>query len=119
MSFSGKWLAMSVSLTFLRVSGRYFGDASAKLKYDPTKSFQTKNNSIIKKLATNKLISEDETKYLTIHNSVAPKIYGLPKIHKPNTPLRPIVSCIQSPFYKLSKYLSNILSKITCKNDYT
>lgn len=93
-------------------------DTYKKLKYDPTKSYQNKNNSYIKKLASNKLISDDVSKYLTIHNAVAPKIYGLPKLHKPNIPLRPIVSCIQSPFYKLSKYISNILSKITGKNEY-
>ena len=33
-----------------------------------------------------------------------PKIYGLPKLHKPQTLLRPIVSFIGAPSYKLSKY---------------
>ena len=89
-----------------------------KIKSDPTKSFQIKNNALIKKLLNNKHLSETEAKKLTIHNAVAPKIYGLPKLHKTNIPLRPIVSSIQSPFYNLSKYLSNCLSKITGKNDY-
>ena len=34
--------------------------------------------------------------------SQPPRIYGLPKIHKPAVPLRPIVSCIGSPSYELS-----------------
>lgn len=89
-----------------------------KLRNDPTNIYQSKNNTLIKKIISKKLMPEPEAKKLMIHNAVAPKIYGLPKLHKPGTPLRPIVSCIQSPFYKLSKYLSNCLSKITCKNNY-
>ena len=38
-----------------------------------------------------------------------PKIYGLPKIHKNNIPLRPIVSCVGSPSYHLSKTLEVFL----------
>lgn len=89
-----------------------------KLRYDPTKSYQNKNNNLIKKLVEQNILSESEGKALVIHNAVSPKIYGLPKLHKPNNPLRPIVSCINSPYYKLSKYLSQCLSKITGKNDY-
>ena len=32
-----------------------------------------------------------------------PLMYGLPKIHKPDVPLRPIISFIHSPIYQLSK----------------
>lgn len=89
-----------------------------KLKSDPTNIFEKKNNAFVKKILNNKEISTIDAKKLTIHNSIPPKIYGLPKIHKNDIPLRPIVSCIQSPFYNLSKYLSNCLSNITRKNEY-
>lgn len=89
-----------------------------QLKSDPTTSYQNKNNTIIKKWVNKKIINENEAKKLLIYNSIAPKIYGLPKLHKTGIPLRPIVSSIQSPFYKLSKYLSECISKITGKNDY-
>ncbi|XP_047525309.1 uncharacterized protein LOC125063126, partial [Pieris napi] len=39
-------------------------------------------------------------------------MYGLPKIHKHNNPLRPIVSHIDSPTYKLAKHLVSILSPL-------
>ena len=39
-------------------------------------------------------------------------IYGLPKVHKPTVPLRPIVSFYTSPTYQLSKHLSYILSPL-------
>ena len=41
--------------------------------------------------------------------------YGLPKIHKPNTPLRPIVSAIGSPTYSLAKFVTTIISPLTGK----
>ena len=41
-----------------------------------------------------------------------PFIYGLPKIHKPDVPLRPIVSFYTSPSYQLSKYLTRLLSPL-------
>ena len=40
-------------------------------------------------------------------------MYGLPKIHKQGTPLRSIVSTINSPTYKLAKYLANYLKDFT------
>ena len=36
-------------------------------------------------------------------------MYGLPKIHKPGNPLRPIVSSTGSVSYSLSKYLATLL----------
>lgn len=89
-----------------------------KLRTDSTTTLQNKNNIFIKKILNKKELSEVEAKKLIIHNAVAPKIYGLPKLHKHGVPLRPIVSCIQSPLYNLSKYLSNCLSNVTGKNEY-
>ena len=40
---------------------------------------------------------------------MAPRLYGLPKLHKENVPLRPIVSAIGSPTYKIAKHLSKLL----------
>jgi hypothetical protein len=41
---------------------------------------------------------------------VLPKAYGLPKIHKPNTPLRIIVSSVGTALYPLAAFLQNIIS---------
>ena len=40
------------------------------------------------------------------------RFYGQPKIHKPSTPLRPIVSLPGLPTYELSKYLASILQAL-------
>ena len=39
-------------------------------------------------------------------NPTIPRIYGLPKTHKPGTSMRPIISNIDSPTYKLAKWLN-------------
>ena len=45
-------------------------------------------------------------------NCSLPKLYGLPKIHKPNVPLRPILSMTNSPTYNLAKWLANLLKPV-------
>lgn len=48
---------------------------------------------------------------LKISNPMLPKCYGLPKIHKPGEKMRPIVSSINSPSYKIAKWLLSELNK--------
>lgn len=85
---------------------------------DPTKKLQTENNNLIKRWENKCLISPNTAKKLKINNSLSPKIYGLPKLHKPNIPLRPIISCIQSPSKNLSDYLKSIINNIVNKNKH-
>ena len=42
----------------------------------------------------------------------APKFYGLPKIHKPDTPLRPIMSRHGSVTYGVANVLTKILKPL-------
>ncbi|XP_044760304.1 uncharacterized protein LOC123317760 [Coccinella septempunctata] len=89
-----------------------------QIKRDMTITLEKENNRIIKEWEQKKYITKQDEKTLLTHNSKIPKIYGLPKVHKQNIPLRPIVSCIQSPLYKLSKYMANILSNAINNNEY-
>ncbi|KFD46376.1 hypothetical protein M514_12747 [Trichuris suis] len=45
----------------------------------------------------------------------SPEFYGLPKLHKPGIPLRPIVSTISSTTSELSRYLKRIIKPLTGK----
>ena len=47
---------------------------------------------------------------------VPTKFYGLPKIHKTGTPLRPIVSIRGSATYGVAKVLSKILKPLVSKS---
>lgn len=80
------------------------------LKTDPTTKIQKEHNVLIKKLKNNNFISEDIAKKLTKYNSTTPKLYTLPKVHKPDVPVRPIVSSINSITYNLSHHLAEILA---------
>ena len=47
-----------------------------------------------------------------------PNLYGLPKIHKPDTPLRPIVSSCGSATYGVAKELAKILKPLVGKSPH-
>ncbi|XP_045477895.1 uncharacterized protein LOC123683043 [Harmonia axyridis] len=82
-----------------------------KLKKDPTSSVE---NRVYRTL--HKYKDEFPDPYtrsrLTPHYSKPPHIYGLPKIHKENIPLRPIVSSRNSPCHSLAKFLLKIISPL-------
>ncbi len=83
-----------------------------KLKRDPALALERKMNSLL--LSLKRAGSLPDVLYYRLRSSAktTPLLYGLPKIHKPNTPLRPIVSFINSPTYILSKHLVTILSPL-------
>ena len=83
------------------------------LKRDPTPALQRKlNNKLLTLKKTDKI---DFRRYNRLRCSVPqpPKLYGLPRLQKPNIPMRPIVSFCGSPTYQLSKYLTNVLKPLT------
>ncbi|XP_044764412.1 uncharacterized protein LOC123320976 [Coccinella septempunctata] len=86
------------------------------LQSDPTSKYQTSNNKLVKELKTSGFIDPVVARKLTTYKGIAPRIYGLPKIHKDDIPLRPIVSTINSPTSALDEYVTGILS--TAFRDY-
>ncbi|XP_036340019.1 uncharacterized protein LOC118749331 [Rhagoletis pomonella] len=80
------------------------------IRTDPTNTLQRKNNKIVDELYKGKHINFREKQKLTC--TAATRIYGLPKIHKPGVPLRPIVSSIMVPCYKLPKYIGEIIQSL-------
>ena len=95
-----------------------------------TGPYQLLNNDPRHRLSrklTERLLSLKRRGHLseTVHNKIkprhkqAPRIYGLPKLHKPEIPLRPIVSCVNTFANDLSAHLTDILSPLTGKSDYT
>lgn len=79
---------------------------------DPTGTFQARSNKWITKF---KKIDNIQVKRINKYNSVAPRIYGNPKIHKINTPLIPIVS--NGPTTNLTLYISQMLMKAYDRNN--
>lgn len=81
-----------------------------KLNRDPTFTLQLKANKLTKTLKDKGVIEEETAKNMTTYNSVAPRFYALPKIHKPQLSMRPIVSSLNGPNKSLATLLTNILT---------
>ena len=80
-------------------------------------------NSMINKLKNNSIIDPTLASKLSTSGSSPGIMYGLPKIHKPNVPMRPILSANNTTSYNLSQYLVTLLSDLstnefTIKNSY-
>jgi hypothetical protein len=58
---------------------------------------------------SNEIISEHLSKELNPIGSRSGIMYGLPKLHKPNFQLRPIISAVGTHSYKLAKFLVPLL----------
>nr|CAI5839289.1 unnamed protein product [Callosobruchus analis] len=62
---------------------------------DPTKTILKKTRTMVK----NSSLDEDTKEEVCRSEALTTRLYGLPKIHKPSVPFRPIVSAIGSPTY--------------------
>ena len=81
-----------------------------KLKVDPLKNMQSNFNFKLKEIMYSYKCQSLKT-FISRLPSL-PYLYGLPKIHKKNVPMRPIISNCGSPSYNLSKWLAKQLSPV-------
>jgi len=85
---------------------------------NPIKSIENNLNNMVKKWLQKEFISKQQFAKLRSSDSVLPRAYGLPKIHKTNTPFRLIVSSVNTALYYLASFLHEILknsSNNTCQ----
>lgn len=82
------------------------------IEADPTEKLINKNNNIITELYKNKFITKFEKIKLTAYTGNAPQLYGLPKTHKHNLPMRPISASCNVPCFELSKFIGVILKNL-------
>ena len=73
-------------------------------------------NGLLLSLTRSGSMSDSLYNWLRSSAGKIPLLYGLPKVHKPEVPLKPIVSFIGSPTYNLSKHLVTILSPLVGKS---
>ena len=81
-------------------------------------SKEDKINRLLNKMKNQKEISEDEYNSMRASGTQPGILYGLPKIHKICTPLRPILSAIGTAGYNIAKFFVPILAPFT-SNEYT
>ncbi|XP_077511008.1 uncharacterized protein LOC144121592 [Amblyomma americanum] len=88
-----------------------------KINRDPTRKIEAELQKLLADVF--KYVPPSDGQYiynkLLCHNGAAPAIYGVPKVHKKGTPLRPIVDFTRSPLNKLSGYLHRVLAPLAGK----
>ena len=85
---------------------------------DPINTIKNKLINILKNIKTKSGLGTNTYKSMYPTGCVPPKFYGLPKIHKPDTPLRPIVSSCGSVTYGVAKELAKILKPLVGKSPH-
>ena len=88
------------------------------LTNDPTEKREARLQGYLYRLYKSGHLDEASYKKIRPTGSTPSRLYGLPKIHKQGTPLRPIISQIGSYTYELAKFLVPILMPLTT-NQYT
>ena len=88
------------------------------LSTDPTNRHKNKLISLLKSIKAEGGISEKTYKKLYPIGATTPKYYGLPKVHKKDAPLRPIVSSIGSVAYETAKELSRVLKPLAGRSTH-
>ncbi|CAF4279693.1 unnamed protein product [Adineta steineri] len=78
---------------------------------NPLESLVDRTNDLLYRLWASKHITQKQCKMLSVDKDEAElaHLYFLPKAHKPNTPLRPIMAGLKSPTMKISKWLDGSL----------
>ncbi|CAM2729790.1 unnamed protein product [Rotaria socialis] len=84
---------------------------------DPTIKREKLLNDLLKRLYNEHCITDQFHSIAGATGSYPGRLYGLPKIHKENVPLRPVLSSIGTFNYGLAKALSQILSTIIEKKN--
>lgn len=85
----------------------------SRIKKNPISKMITQVNNSFK--FCHNLITPYLRRKLHVSNPSVPKLYCLPKIHKPGKSMRPIVAAMGSPTYQLSKWLTNEFNALPVK----
>ena len=88
------------------------------LAKDPTAPYKRKLINIIKRWQSQDPIPQQLKHRIYPTAEEVPKIYGLPKIHKPDFPLRPIVASRGGITYNAARVLADILSPLVGQSEH-
>ncbi|KMQ86230.1 hypothetical protein RF55_14846 [Lasius niger] len=87
-------------------------DTYTVVKKDPTRKINGFHDILTRWKRLN-YINYATYRRLNCSDGVLPRAYGLPKIHKPNCPLRIIVSSVNSPLHSIATFLHIIHASIS------
>ena len=82
------------------------------IQVDPTNRLKNKLINMLRRIKADTGMQENTYRKMYPPGACPPKFYGLPKIHKKNIPLRPIVCSIGSVSYGVAKELGRIIKPL-------
>ena len=82
---------------------------NSPVKKDPISPLERNMNSMLLSLKWSDRLPDGVYSYLRSSGGSTPQLYGLPKVHKQDVPLRSIVSLVSSPTYR---FLANLLAPV-------
>ena len=85
---------------------------------DPTTKLKTRLITKLKKIKLDTGMDDITYRRMYPTGAVILKFYGLPKVHKENTPLRPIVSSIGSVSYGVAKEVARIIKPLVGSTEH-
>ena len=85
---------------------------------DPTTKLKNRLISKVKKIKLDTRMEDTTYRRMYPTGAVIPKFYGLPKVHKENIPLRPIVSSIGSVSYGVAKEIARIIKPLVGSTEH-
>ncbi|BHF57186.1 hypothetical protein SprV_0100012900 [Sparganum proliferum] len=100
---------------YIRKANSLLDDRQAYLRCDgePMRKLLTQLDKTLAEMQANKVISKSVRLAVKPTDAAAPRFYGLPKVHKVDVPLRPIVSLRGAPTFNLAKWLFRHLRPLT------
>ena len=85
---------------------------------DPTSKLKVKLITTLRRIKRDTNMNESMYKIMYPTGCNPPKFYGLPKIHKTGTLLRPIASSRGSVSYRVAKVLTKVLKPLVSKSSH-
>nr|XP_022909888.1 uncharacterized protein LOC111421016 [Onthophagus taurus] len=96
-------------INYIEKTEKFLNDNNfIKTLKNPTNSFHEKVKKIINNSKTTLTKYGRNVRSIIPMNPKIPRLYALPKLHKQNMPIRPIITSIDSSTYKISKFLIDI-----------
>ena len=111
--FRSDWKLKSKCLYHLLNQSTY-----SSITKDPTSSIKNKLINTLKRVKNQTGLDSNTYKSMYPTDCVPLRFYGLPKIHKPDTPLRPIVSSHGSVTYGVAKELAKVHKPLVGKSPH-
>ena len=80
---------------------------------DKTTAIEKTISKLLVRMKKDEVLDSTTFERIRRTDTTIPRLYGLPKIHKKDVPLRPILDMVNSPYHALAKWLVGLLGPVT------